>query len=139
MCLGPSWIWGGHLGTIEALKQCVRPSGLIVLGDPYKIKDPEPGYIDMEPEFAPGLVTHAKNIEIARNAGLTLLYTIVSDTNDWDRHEGLRLRVPELYAEENPEDPDAREILKRQRAEFDSYLRFGRDTVGWPMYQFHAP
>ena len=55
-----------------------------------------------------GLVTHAKNIEIARNAGLTLLYTIVSDTNDWDRHEGLRLRVPELYAEENPEDPDAR-------------------------------
>ena len=139
MCLGANWIWGGHLGTIEALKQSVRPDGLMVLGEPHKIKDPEPEYIDMEPEFAPGLVTHAENIEIARNAGLTLLYTIVSDTNDWDRYEGLRLRAAELYAEENSEDPDARKILKRQRVEFDNYLRFGRDTVGWAIYQFRAP
>jgi len=139
MCFGASWVWGGHLGTIEALKKIVKPGGLIVLGEPYKLKDPEPGYVEAEPEFAKSMVTHAENVEIAQNAGLTLLYTIVSDHNDWDRYEGLRLRAAELYAEENPSDPDAIEILERQRSEHDLYLKHGRDTVGWAIYLFRAP
>ena len=97
MCLGASWVWGGHLGTIEALKKIVKPSGL------------------------------------------TLLYAIVSAHNDWDRYEGLRIRAAELYAEENPEDPDAAEILEKQRQSSDLYLKYGRDTVGWAIYMFRAP
>jgi SAM-dependent methyltransferase len=139
MCLGASWVWGGHLGTIEALKQRVRSGGLIVVGEPFKLKDPEPEYIALEPELTTTFVTHAENVEIGRNAGLTLLYTIVSDHDDWDRYEGLRLRAAELYAEENPSDPDTTEILIRQRREHDTYIRFGRDTLGWAIYIFRAP
>lgn len=139
MCFGASWVWGGHLGTIEALKKIVKLGGLIVLGEPYKLKDPEQGYSEIEPDFAKTLVTHAENVEIAQNAGLTLLYTIVSDQNDWDRYEGLCLRAAELYAEENPDDPDAQEILERQRRRYDVYLKYGRDTVGWAIYLFRAP
>jgi SAM-dependent methyltransferase len=139
MCLGASWVWGGHLGTIEALKQRVTPGGLIVLGEPYKLKDTEAGFIEVEPEFSKSLVTHAENVEIAQKAGLKLLYSIVSDQNDWDRYEGLRLRAAELYAEENPNDPDATEILDRQRGEHDTYLKYGRDTIGWAIYLFRAP
>lgn len=139
MCLGASWVWGGHLGTIEALKKIVKPRGLIVLGEPYKLKDPEPGYIEAEPDFAPTIVSHAENVAIAQEAGLTLLYAIVSDHNDWDRYEGLRLRAAELFAEENPDDPDAQEILEKQRHEHDVYLKYGRDTLGWAMYMFRAP
>lgn len=139
MCLGASWVWGGHLGTIEALKKIVKPGGLIVLGEPFKLKEPDPGYIDAEPDFAKSMVTHAENVEIAQNAGLTLLYSIVSDHNDWDRYEGLRIRAAELFAEENPEDPDAPEILEKQRQSSDLYLKYGRDTVGWAIYMFRAP
>jgi SAM-dependent methyltransferase len=139
MCLGASWVWGGHLGTIEALKQRVVPGGLIVLGEPYKLKDPEADYIEAEPEFAKSLVSHAENVAIAQQAGLKLLYSIVSDHNDWDRYEGLRLRAAELYAEENSNDPDAAEILTRQRAEHDTYIKYGRDTLGWAIYMFRAP
>ncbi|MBT4124972.1 MAG: class I SAM-dependent methyltransferase [Chloroflexi bacterium] len=139
MCLGASWVWGGHLGTIEALKKLVKPGGLMVLGEPYKLKEPEPGYIEAEPDFAPSMVTHAENVEIAQNAGLKLLYAIASDHNDWDRYEGLRLRAAELFAEENPDDPDAIEILEKQRGEHDTYLKHGRDTVGWAIYMFRAP
>ena len=139
MCFGASWVWGGHLGTIEALKNLVKPGGLILLGEPYKLKDPEPGYIEAEPDFAKSMVTHAENVAIAQRAGLNLLYTIVSDHNDWDRYEGLRLRAAELFAEENPDDPDAVEILDKQRGEYDLYLKHGRDTVGWAIYLFRAP
>ena len=139
MCLGASWVWGGHLGTIEALKKSGKPGGLIVLGEPFKFKDPDPGYIDAEPDFAKSMVTHAENVEIAQDAGLTLLYAIVSDHNDWDRYEGLRIRAAELYADENPEDPDAAEILEKQRQSNDLYLKYGRDTVSWAIYMFRAP
>ena len=139
MCLGASWVWGGHLGTIEALKKIVKPGGLIVLGEPFKLKEPDSGYVDAEPDFAKSMVTHAENVAIARKAGLTLLYSIVSDHNDWDRYEGLRIRAAELYAEENPEDPDAQEILEKQRQSSDLYLKYGRDTVGWAIYLFRAP
>jgi cyclopropane fatty-acyl-phospholipid synthase-like methyltransferase len=113
MCLGASWVWGGHLGTIEALKKIVKPGGLIVLGEPYKLKDPDPEYIEIEPDFAPNMVTHAENVDIAQNAGLKLLYSIVSDQNDWD--------------------------LERKRAEYNTYIKHGRDTVGWAIYLFRAP
>ena len=139
MCLGASWVWGGHFGTIEALKKIVKPGGLIVLGEPFKLKEPDPGYIDAEPDFAKSMVTHAENVEIAQNAGLTLLYSIVSNLDDWDRYEGLRIRAAELYAEENPEDPDANEILDKQRHSSDIYLKYGRDTVGWAIYMFKTP
>ena len=139
MCLGASWVWGGHLGTIEALKKIVKSGGLIVLGEPFKLKDPEPGYVEAEPDFAPNLVTHAQNIEIARSAGLKLLYTVVSDQNDWDRYEGLRLRAAELFAEDNPNDPDSAEILEKQRHEHNVYLNHGRDTLNWAIYLFRAP
>ncbi len=139
MCLGASWVWGGHLGTIESLKKLVKPGGLILLGEPFKLKAPDDGYIEAEPDFAPTLVIHAENIEIARNAGLKLLYTIVSDQNDWDRYEGLRLRAAELFAEDNPNDPNAAEILEKQRHENDVYLNHGRDTLNWAIYLFRAP
>jgi SAM-dependent methyltransferase len=139
MCLGASWVWGGHLGTIEAFKKIVKPGGLIVLGEPFKLKDPDPGYIDAEPDFSKSMVTHAENVEIAQGAGLTLLYSIVSDHNDWDRYEGLRIRAAELHAEENPDDPDVPEILEKQRQSSDIYLKYGRDTVGWAIYIFRAP
>jgi SAM-dependent methyltransferase len=139
MCLGATWVWNGYLGTIEALKKIVKPGGLIAIGEPFKLKEPESGYIEAEPDIAPNLVNHAENIEIAKRAGLTLLYAIVSDLNDWDRYEGLRLRAAELYSEENPNDPDVPEILKRQRAEYETYLKYGRDTVNWAIYLFRVP
>jgi len=139
MCLGASWVWGGHLGTIEALKKLVKPGGLMLLGEPYKLKDPEPAYVEAEPDFAASMVTHAENVEIAQSAGLNPLYSIVSDHNDWDRYEGLCLRAAQLFAEENPDDPDAAEILDMRRGEYDLYLKHSRDTAGWAIYLFRTP
>src|SRR5512140_2687405 len=34
-CVGATWIGGGVAGTIELLKQSLRPGGIILIGEPY--------------------------------------------------------------------------------------------------------
>jgi cyclopropane fatty-acyl-phospholipid synthase-like methyltransferase len=139
MCIGASWVWGGYLRTIEALKKIVIPGGLIAIGEPFKMMEPHADYVAADPEFVPTLVTHAENVAIAQEAGLALLYALVSNQDDWDRYEGLQTRAAELYAAEHPEDPDADDLLRQRRA-FDAvYLRWARDTLNWAIYLFRAP
>lgn len=35
MCVGASWIWHGHRGTLRALRGFVRPGSLVLAGEPY--------------------------------------------------------------------------------------------------------
>lgn len=139
MCIGATWVWGGYLGTIEALKKIVVPCGLIGIGEPFKMREPDAGYIAAEPEFVPTLVTHAENVAIAQKAGLTLLYVVVSNQDDWDRYEGMQMLAAETYAAEHPDDPDVPELLERRREGDAVYLNWGRDTLNWAIYLFRAP
>ena len=139
MCIGATWVWGGYRGTIDALKKIVVPGGLIAIGEPFKMKEPHADYIAAEPEFVPTLVTHAENVVIAQEAGLTLLYALVSNPDDWDRYEGLQTLAAEQYALEHPDDPDVDE-LRKQRREVDAvHLKWARDTLNWAIYLFRAP
>ena len=47
VCLGASWIYDGHRGTLAALKAMTRPGGLIVVGEPYWRKEPDPAYLQL--------------------------------------------------------------------------------------------
>lgn len=139
MCIGASWVWKGFAGTLEALKRITKPAGLIAVGEPFKLKQPEPEYIAAEGDFAANLVTHHDNYRMGLEAGLIYLYSISSAPDDWDRYTGLNNRAAELYAAEHPEDPDVPELLERMRQATDKYLRWGRDTVGWAVYLFRKP
>jgi SAM-dependent methyltransferase len=139
MCIGATWVWNGYSGTIEALKSAVVPGGFIAIGEPFKLKEPSLEYAAAEPGFVDSLVTHADNVAIAIEHGLTPLYSIVSNADDWDRYEGLQWLAAELYATENPYDPDVPELLERTRKSRDTYLKHGRDTLNWAIYLFRAP
>ncbi len=139
MCIGATWVWGGYRGTIEALKRIVVPGGLIAIGEPFKLKQPDPEYVATDPDFLATLITHPENVAVAREAGLTLLYALVSNQDDWDRYEGMQTLAAETYALEQPDDPDVAELLRRRHEADEQYLRWGRDTVNWAMYLFNAP
>lgn len=139
ICLGASWTFGGHRGTVQALQRFVRPGGLVLVGEPYWRKEPDPAYLATGGGFtAESFATHAGNVAIGEALGLTPLYTIVSSDDDWDRYEGLQWRAAERYAAAHPDDPDRGEIVRRQRAARDRYLRWERDTLGWAVYLFRA-
>ena len=80
--------------------------------------------------------THHANVITGQELGLTLLYTLVSSLDEWDRYEGLQWHAAETYALDHPDDPDVPELLERVRREEHQYLRWGRDTVGWALYLF---
>ncbi len=136
VCMGASWIFNGHKGTLAALKTMTKPDGLIVVGEPYWRQEPDPDYLKTA-EFARDLFdTHDGNVQTGQELGLTLLYTLVSNLDEWDEYEGLQWHAAENYALAHPDDPDVPELLGRVRAAKEEYLRWGRDTLGWAIYLF---
>ncbi len=139
VCLGASWIWGGHRGTLQALRSFAKPGGLILVGEPYWRREPEPEYLAAAELGAGDISTLHGNVAIAAEEGLTFLYALPSRHEDWDRYELLQVRAAERYALAHPDDPDVDELLTRARRGADAYLRWGRDTLGWSIYLFRAP
>lgn len=80
--------------------------------------------------------SHAENADAGAALGLVHLRRIASNEDDWDRHEGLQRNAAERHAYASPEDPDNEELHQRMRAARESYLRRGRDELGWALYLF---
>jgi SAM-dependent methyltransferase len=138
-CIGASWVFGGHRGTLRALKAMVKPGGMVMAGEPYWIHEPNPEHLAAEGSHRDLFSTHGGNVKIGEEEGLTLLYTMVSNQDDWDRYEGLQWRAAADYARKNPDDPDLPDVLSRVANGRDIYLRWGRDDFGWAIYLFRKP
>ena len=136
MCLGASWIWGGHRGTLRELRRIARPGGLVLVGEPHWLREPDPAYCAASGLRREDVGTLSGNIAVGREEGLTLLYVQPSSLEDWDRYESLQLLAAERFAVANPLDPDVPALLERVRRERDDYLRWGRDTLGWAIHLF---
>jgi SAM-dependent methyltransferase len=136
MCLGASWVFGGYRGTLRALAAFVRPGGLVLSGEPFWRRQPDADYLAAAGLTRELFATHAGNVGIGTEEGLTPLYALVSSEDDFDRYEALQWRAAERYARAHPDDPDTPELLTRQRRERETYLRWGRDTLGWALYLF---
>jgi SAM-dependent methyltransferase len=138
-CVGASWVFGGHKGTLEAMNTVARPGGLVLVGEPFWTNEPDPEYLERTGHAADAFGTHFSNVQTGVELGLTLLYTAVSNQDDWDRYEGLCWQAAERYAVAHPDDPDVEALLETSRKNRDAYLRWGRDCLGWAMYLFQKP
>ena len=136
MCLGASWIWGGHRGTLQALKEFVRPGGLVVTGEPYWVAEPSQAFLDAIGQSEDEWSTHHGNVEIGEEEQLSFLYSVVSSQDDWDRYEGLQWYAMAEHAQQNPDDPDLEELTERVHQSRKAYLKWGRNTLGWAVYLF---
>ena len=139
MCIGASWIYHGHRETLRSLKSMTKPSGLILVGEPFWLKEPEDAYLTAAGEAIDDFGTHYENVLAGTEEDLLLLYTLVSNQDDWDRYTALRWYSTAMFVEENKTDPDVTEIVKRIDHEKAAYLQWGRDTVGWAIYVFKNP
>ncbi len=135
-CIGASWIYGGHAGTLDALIEMVRPGGWVVAGEPFWRREPSAEYLEASGDEREDFGTHATNVEAGEARGLDLVYTSVSSEDDWDTYEGLQWYASTDYARSNPDDPDVPELLERVARNRAAYLRWGRDTLGWAIYVF---
>lgn len=135
-CLGASWIYGGHAGTLDALTNLVSPGGWVITGEPFWLKEPCEEYLKVLGLPREAFGTHIGNVEAGEKQKLDLVHTIVSNDDDWDRYEGLQWAASVEYARSHPDDPDLPEIMRRVDEGKTAYLRWGRDTLGWAIYVF---
>jgi len=138
-CIGASWVFQNHRGTLEALAKMTRPGGLVLTGEPFWRNDPDPEYLKVTGADPNMCGSHAGNAADGVNAGLDLLYTTASSQDDWDHYEGLQWQAAERYAADHPDDPDVKALLGSIRRSRDAYLRWGRNCLGWAMYLFRKP
>jgi len=136
VCLGASFTYNGFIETIKALKNMTEPEGMVVIGEPYWLKDPDDEYLKMSGIKKEEYNSHYKNIDIAERKGLTCIYTLASNNDDWDHYETLQWLSAYNHIKSNPDDPDNPELLKKIEKAKKEYLLYGRDTFGWAIYVF---
>jgi len=136
LCIGAADAYGSYASCLRRLSERVRPRGYLLLGHPYWKRQPNPGYLEALGASATDYTDHAGNVAAGVEAQLVPLYSATSSDDEWDHYEGLYLRAVERYLRDHPADPDYDEMRQRIRAWRDTYLRWGRDTLGFGFYLF---
>jgi cyclopropane fatty-acyl-phospholipid synthase-like methyltransferase len=138
LCVGATQLFGGYRGALKALAAAVAPGGQLLLGEGFWKKGPSLAYLRRLGARKDDFTDHRGNVERAVAEGLVFLYASVSSDDDWDRYEGLYNRAVERWALEHPDHPEAAGHLERVRRWRDTYLRWGRDTLGFALYLFQV-
>lgn len=138
-CLGASWVFGGHRGTLAALARATRPGGQVLVGEPFWRTEPAAEYLAWEGLARDQFADHAGNVALGEAEGLVPLLALVSSAQDWDRYETLQWRAAARHASAQPDDPDLPELLDRVARSRHAYLTWGRETLGWAIYLFGVP
>ena len=128
LCLGASFVYGSLADTVEALTPAVKPGGHVVVGEPYWRRVPLPD--DYESRTDPW-TTLADTVVIFETSGLPVVSVIASSEDDWDRYETLHWRAVAEWLAANPDDPDADDIRNWNEHWKRTYLRHGREYLGW--------
>lgn len=131
LCLGASFVWGSLAGTLDALEPIVRPGGHVVVGEPFWRKLPLPD--EYEERDAP-FTTLEGTVEIMETGSLRVVSVIASSEDDFDRYDTLHWRAVEEWLAEIADDPEADEIRRRHEQDKRTYLRHGREYLGWALF-----
>jgi SAM-dependent methyltransferase len=135
-CLGASFVYGGLAGTLDALEPTVRPGGHVVVGEPYWRSWPLPE--DYEGRDEP-FTSLDGTVAIVESGALRVVALIDASLDDWDRYETLHWRAVEEWLAESPDDPDADEIRGSHERWKRTYLRHGRELLGWAIFVCWKP
>jgi SAM-dependent methyltransferase len=138
-CVGASWIWQGYRGTLKALIDFAKPGGLVLCGEPYWLREPDPAYLEAAGYDRETFFRLHELEAIGHELGLRQLYVIGATTEGWDRYETRQLLAADRWARANPDHPDVDEVLAATRRSATDYLRWGRDTFGWALLLFRVP
>jgi SAM-dependent methyltransferase len=131
LCLGASFVYDGLAGTLDALEPSVRPGGHVVVGEPYWRSWPLPE--DYEERDEP-FTSLDGTVAIFESGSLRVVTLIDSSLDDWDRYETLHWRAVEEWLAEHADDPDADEVRAAHERWKRSYLRHGREHLGWAIF-----
>jgi SAM-dependent methyltransferase len=131
LCLGASFVYGSLAHTVDALAPAVRPGGFVAVGEPFWRLLPLPDDYENRRE---SWTTLEGTVLIFETSGLPVVSVIASSEDEWDGYETLHWQAVERWLAENADDGDASGIRARHERYKRTYLRYGRDYLGWAFF-----
>ncbi|MBI1753869.1 MAG: class I SAM-dependent methyltransferase [Acidobacteria bacterium] len=127
-----------HLGLVEGLRcwqALLCSGGVMALTDAtWFDTDPPEEARRAWAEWYPTMGTEARNLQVARDAGLKVLGHFRLPSRDWwDYYDGVAARLP-LFAT----DESVASVIEGQKAEMDLYRRTG-SSYGYVFYVLQKP
>jgi SAM-dependent methyltransferase len=128
---------GGPVELLARLAALVSPGGLVLLGDGYWRREPDPPYLDALGATVDELPDLAGTVAAAEQLGLTPLYAVTASVEDFDRYEWRWSLNGERYAAAHPDEAGVGDFLAWIRNGRRRYLELGgRDTLGFGLFLF---
>lgn len=139
-CIGASWIAGGFTGTIELLKNSLKPGGIILIGEPYWRQLPLTEDVAKEcgatslADFLPltGLVASFDEL------GYDVVEMVLADQEGWDRYEAAKWLTMRHWLEANPDDDFAQEVRSQLTLSPKRHVTYTREYLGWGVFALMA-
>ncbi|MBN2238579.1 MAG: methyltransferase domain-containing protein [Dehalococcoidales bacterium] len=133
MCIGATFIWDGYRSAIQAMRDCVRADGKLVIGEVHWLKK------DIPKEFldASGLkdtLYEHEILQVTMEEGYEIEYLVRSSLDDWDRYNAGNWHGLVRWLDENPGHPDRQQVLDFLHKGQQDYLKYEREYVGWAIY-----
>ena len=143
ICLGSTHAFASgeaaYPHALQAMQATGRPGGLLLLGEGFWERTPDPDYLAFLGEPVGIYHDHTENIKLGESLGLVPLYAVVSNLDEWDHVEWSHQAEIESEAAANPENTELAAQLDRRRAWMEAYFRWGRGTMGFGYYLFQKP
>ena len=133
LCIGATFIWGGLIETIQALKKYIKPEGKLAIGEVYWLKRDIPQEY-LNGSAPPGTLYEQEILQVINQEGYDIEYMVRASLDDWDRYNAGNWRGMVRWIYDNPEHPDRQDVIDRLRKNQDDYLRYEREYLGWAIY-----
>lgn len=127
-CVGASHAFGGTTDALNALARTVRPHGVVLLGEGYWRKEPEPEYLEATGLRRDEMLPLDMTIALAWARKLALRETFVATEADFMRYEAAHARAIAAHGDEA--------MKLRSRAWQTAFEKWGRSTMGFALFVF---
>jgi SAM-dependent methyltransferase len=129
----------GSPAILSQLVSLVEPGGLVLYGNGYWRREPDPAYLAALGATREDLSDYGGTIAAGEQLGLTPLHAVVASVDDFDRYEWQWSRNGERFAAAHPDEPGVDEFLAWIRAGRRRYVaRGGRETLGFGLFLFRT-
>jgi SAM-dependent methyltransferase len=130
-CLAATFIWGGFSKALMKMRNAIKPTGKMIVGEPYFTQEKVPQELV---KFEGDLHTEFQIIEIAREMGFDVEFVVRASRDDLDRFVSASWFGLLSWLDENqghPEKDYVRDYLQKNQ---DMYFRYQRTYEGWAIY-----
>jgi len=135
-CIGATWIGNGVVGTIDLLRRSLRPSGMLLIGEPYWRHEP-PDQDSIEACHATAREDYRllpELIEQFGELGYDVVEMVLADQNSWDRYRAAQWLNIRRWLDRNVDDELAAELRADLSGEPVRYARYEREYLGWGVF-----